>query len=291
MFKGVFTALLTPFKNQEVDYPSLEKLINHQLEQGIQGFVVCGTTGESATLTPEEQLEVLDFVCKKVNKQVPILFGSGSNNTKKTVEWSKKACEYPIDGLLVVVPYYNKPPQPGLLAHFKKVADEVPKPVVLYNVPGRTVAQLEPSTIIELSKHKNIVGIKEANGDLSHFDQYKNAVPDDFCLLSGDDGTSIEFCFSGGHGIISVCSHIAPAKMVEWIKRAIEKDDAVKLEFETNKKWINGLYVTANPIPVKYGVYKKGLIESDETRLPLISMEDHVKKTVDVAFSGFEELL
>jgi 4-hydroxy-tetrahydrodipicolinate synthase len=127
-----------------VDFKSLENLVEHQLTQGIQGFVVCGTTGESATLTEEEQLQILDFVCKKVDKKVPILFGSGSNSTEKTIQLSQKACDYPIDGLLVVVPYYNKPPQEGLIAHFTKVADSVSKPVVLYNVPGRTVTALSP---------------------------------------------------------------------------------------------------------------------------------------------------
>lgn len=291
MFKGVFTALVTPFNNQAVDFESLEKLLEDQLKGGIQGLVVCGTTGESATLTDEEQLKVLDFVCKKVDGQVPVLFGSGTNNTEKTIQWSQKACEYPIDGLLVVVPYYNKPPQEGLLAHFNKVADNVKKPVVLYNVPGRTVAQLEPKTIIELSKHKNIVGIKEANGDLKHFAQYKDEVPDGFCLLSGDDGTCIEFCQQGGHGVISVCSHMAPNKMVEWVKRAVEKDTSVQPEFEKNKTWINSLYVTANPIPVKFGVFKKGLIKSDEMRLPLITMNDALKSEVEKAFSEFEGLL
>ncbi len=291
MFKGVFTALITPFKNNEVDYDSLDRLINDQLKNGIQGFVVCGTTGESVTLTEEEQLQVLDFVCNKVKGKVPILFGSGSNNTDKTIKWSQKACNYPIDGLLVVVPYYNKPPQEGLLAHFKEIANNVDKPVVLYNVPGRTIAQLEPATIIELSRHKNIVGIKEANGDLSHFAKYINEVPSDFCLLSGDDGSSVEFCKMGGHGVISVCSHIAPNKMVEWINKAIENDDSLLSEFENNKKWIDGLYITSNPIPVKYGVLKKGLIATDDMRLPLVPMNEMLKKEFDQIFSEFEGLL
>ncbi len=291
MFKGTWTALVTPFQDGQVDFESLEKLVDDQLKNGIQGFVVCGTTGESATLTPDEQLKVLDFVCKKVDKHVPILFGSGSNNTAKTIEWSQKACEFPIDGLLVVVPYYNKPPQEGLIAHFKAVADNVSRPVVLYNVPGRTVTALEPNSIVELSQHPNIVGIKEANADLNNFSMYKGQVPEDFSLLSGDDGSCINFCILGGHGVISVCSHIAPEKMVHWVTRACEKDDSVKEEFRQQLRWIDSLYISANPIPTKYALFKKGLLKTDEVRLPLIVMNDTLKEKQEVAFRDFKGLL
>ncbi len=291
MFKGVFTALVTPFKGGNVDFDSLGQLVDQQLSDGIQGLVVCGTTGESATLIEDEQLKVLDFVCKKVDKKIPVLFGSGSNNTAKTVQWSQKACEYPIDGLLVVVPYYNKPPQEGLVAHFKMVADNVRKPVVLYNVPGRTVAALSPQSIVELSKHPNIVGIKEANPDLNNFSMYKSQVPEDFCLLSGDDGSCINFCFLGGHGVISVCSHIAPAKMVEWVNRARERDDSVKEEFRQQLRWIDSLYISPNPIPTKYALKVKGVIATDEVRLPLVPMSEKLKQDQEIAFRDYKGLL
>lgn len=291
MFKGVLTALITPFKNGEVDFDSLGKLVEQQLQNGIQGFIVCGTTGESVTMSEEEQFKVLQFVCDRVDKKVPIVFGSGSNNTEKTIKLSQKACEYPIDGLLVVVPYYNKPPQEGMIAHFEAVADSVNKPVVLYNVPGRTVASLSPESIIHLSKHKNIVAIKEADSDLNNFSKYKNQVQEDFTLLSGDDESCVNFCFLGGHGVISVCSHVAPDKMVEWIGRAVEKDESVREEYRQQLPWINGLYVTANPIPVKHAMMKKGVIASDEMRLPLVRMNEANKEAMELAFKDFRGLL
>lgn len=291
MFQGVFTALVTPFKQGKIDFPSLEKLVDFQMENGIQGFVVCGTTGESATLSEAEQLKILDFVCKKVNKKIPILFGSGSNNTEKTIELSKKACEYPIDGLLVVVPYYNKPPQEGLLAHFTKVADNVDKPIILYNVPGRTVTALKPETIVALAKHPNIVGIKEADADINNFSKYKNQVPEDFALLSGDDESCVSFCFLGGHGVISVCSHVAPKEMVNWVTRAREKDDSVRDEFREQQRWIASLYLTSNPIPVKSALMHKGIIESQELRLPLVAITEPLEKQMLAILHEYKGLL
>ena len=291
MFQGVFTALVTPFLNGKIDFESLEKLIDFQLQGGIQGFVVCGTTGESATLNLEEQMSVLDFVCKKVGGKVPLLFGSGTNSTAKTIELSRKACEYPIDGLLVVVPYYNKPNQEGLLAHFKAVADAAKKPVVLYNVPGRTVAALEPSTVIELSKHPNICGIKEANGNLDNFAKYKDHTPKDFSLLSGDDESCVAFCLMGGHGVISVCSHISPSSMVGWIKRARSGDETVKQEFAQQCEWIQKLYLTSNPIPVKAALYKLGIIRTKEMRLPMTPMNLDLENTMMSSLDSFRDFL
>ena len=291
MFKGVWTALVTPFVNGKIDFESLKNVVEDQINGGINGLVVCGTTAESPTLSDSEQFEILDYVCKVVDKRVPIVFGSGSNNTAATVEKSKKACEFPIDGLLVVVPYYNKPPQEGMVAHFTAVADNCSKPVILYNVPGRTVAALAPETVIELSKHENIVAIKEANADLNNFSKYKNLVPDNFGLLSGDDESCISFCFLGGHGVISVCSHLAPSKMVSWVQRAIEKDETVREEYRQNLAWINSCYVSANPIPVKYGLFKKGLIQKDEVRLPLVTMSNQLKEKMLLGFSDFKGIL
>lgn len=288
MFQGVFTALVTPFKNGKIDFESLSQLVDFQLKGGIEGFVVCGTTGESATLSLEEQMSVLDFVCKKVDKKIPILFGSGTNSTAKTIELSKKASEYPIDGLLVVVPYYNKPNQEGLLAHFKAVADAVEKPVVLYNVPGRTVAALEPSTIIELSKHPNICAIKEANGNLDNFAKYKDLTADGFTLLSGDDESCVAFCQMGGHGVISVCSHLAPQSMVNWVKRARSGDENVSSEFAKQCDWIQKLYLTSNPIPVKAALYKLGIIQTKEMRLPMTPLNQDLENTMMASLEAFK---
>ncbi|MCB0377627.1 MAG: 4-hydroxy-tetrahydrodipicolinate synthase [Bdellovibrionales bacterium] len=291
MFKGVYTALVTPFLNGEIDFPSLDKLIDQQLSNGIQGFVVCGTTAESPTLTNQEKLELLQFTTERVKGKVPILFGSGSNCTKKTIELSQAACEFKIDGLLVVVPYYNKPPQEGLLAHFTAVADASNKPIVMYNVPGRTVTSLAADTIIELAKHPNIRGIKEADGDLNNFSKYKSAVGDDFALLSGDDESCVSFCLLGGHGVISVCSHVAPAAMVKWIHRAINKDESVREEYRRQQLWISNLYMTSNPIPVKAALNQKGVIASKEMRLPLVELNDTMTSQLMKSFENFQDIL
>ena len=285
MFQGVFTALVTPFLNGKIDFISLEKLIDQQLSGGINGFVVCGTTGENSTLDETEQFEILEFVSKKVKKRVPVIFGSGSQCTKKTISLSQKACQYPIEALLIVVPYYNKPPQEGLLNHFKKVADNVEKPIFLYNVPGRTGISLEPETIIELSNHSNIIGIKEADPNFNRILKYKNSVHKNFALLSGDDKTCVEFCLLGGQGVISVCSHLIPSQIVNWIKRALNQDKFVKNEFTQQHPWIEKLYITSNPIPIKAALENYGLITSKEMRLPLVplnhKMEKEMLKTIN----------
>lgn len=291
MFHGVFTALVTPFKDNAVDYESLGRLVDFQIDNGIQGLVVCGTTGESATLNDDEQFEILDFVIKRAKGSVPIIFGSGSNNTAATIEKSRKACEYDIDGLLIVVPYYNKPSQAGMIAHFQAVADAATKPVVLYNVPGRTVVSLEPQSIIELAKHPNICGIKEANADLNNFSMYKNQVGEDFCLLSGDDESAASFCMLGGHGVISVCSHIHPAGMVEWINQAREKVETARENYRAQHPWINSLYIEPNPIPTKYALHKKGVLSTFDVRLPLVPMSQQGQESLHLSFKDFPELL
>ena len=322
MLDGVFTALITPFLKGEIDFPSLEKLIRQQISGGINGLVLCGTTGESPTLDEEEKLKILDFAVHKLEslslktepnsekdsssqlknhgknpgetektflktesfdnidlkKQIHLIFGSGSNSTKKTIHLSQKASRYPVSALLLVVPYYNKPPQKGLLKHFTAVADSVDKPVILYNVPSRTGVGLKPETIIELSKHDNIIGIKEANPNLDHFLQYKDRVPGDFCLLSGDDPGCVEFCLSGGHGVISVCSHLAPRQMIQWIRQAVNRDPRVKEDFSKQHPWIEKLYIKSNPIPIKSALKNQGLIRSQELRSPLVPLEDEMEK-------------
>lgn len=283
--KGVFTALVTPFFDGKVDFESLNKLVEDQLDKGIQGLVVNGTTAESVTLTEEEQFEILDFITKKVSGKVPIVFGSGSNNTEKTISLSKKACKYPIDALLVVVPYYNKPPQEGLIKHFTAVADSVDKPIILYNVPGRTITNMDPETIVTLSSHPNIIGIKEADANLDRFSKYNQVVPDDFILLSGDDESCVEFCLKGGHGVISVCSNVYPDGMVKWVGQAIAKNPDILGEFEKQIPWIQALYISSNPIPTKFALQQKGLLRTDEMRLPLVTMNDSLKQQMLTAFN------
>lgn len=255
LFSGTYTALVTPFKNGQVDYLSFEKLIKKQIADGIDGFVVNGTTGESPTLTKDEVATLLKKAKSIVGNSKKIILGTGSNSTQKTIEMTRLAEELHADAALVVVPYYNKPPQAGLIAHFKAVAESTQIPIILYNVPGRTITSLAPESVIALSEIKNIVGIKDATGDMEYFKKYKNNVKDDFIFLSGDDGSYPEFMKLGGDGVISVASHIMLAK-----------------DFNQYLDLIQMLFVEANPIPVKKALQLMGVIESAECRLPLIEM-------------------
>ncbi len=269
-FKSVITALITPFKKGEVDFTSLKRLVKHQLDDGIGGFVVNGTTAESPTLTSEERKNILNFVKAEVSGQVPIIMGTGSNSTAKTVEDSKQAQALKADAILVVVPYYNKPPQRGLVAHFKTVAESVSIPVILYNVPGRTITSLELNTIIDLSKISNIIGVKEASGNIAFATDIRKSCSPDFILLSGDDGTYVDFLKAGGDGVISVTSHVVAKEMLDWQKQVQLGKDA-----EDSKKYktlFDELFCEANPIPLKMALYWQGIIDSPELRLPLCEL-------------------
>ncbi|WP_413559244.1 4-hydroxy-tetrahydrodipicolinate synthase [Bdellovibrio sp. HCB209] len=279
-FKGTFTALLTPFKNGKIDFASLDKLVKHQLENGVDGFVVNGTTAESPTLQESEQAELFKHIRKLVGANVPLIMGTGSNDTAKSIEASKKAEAMGADGILVVVPYYNKPPQRGLYAHFKAVAESVKIPTILYNVPGRTITSLAPETVSDLAKVQGVVGIKEASGKIDLAEQIINACGKEFVMLSGDDGTYVEFLKSGGHGVISVASHVIPKQMVQW--KTWVKDgqvDKARADIQKYMPLIDLLFVEANPIPVKKAVQLMGLIDSAEMRLPLVELApEHAEK-------------
>lgn len=273
-FKGVFSALVTPFENGEVDYASLEKLINFQVNEGINGLVINGTTAESPTLTSSEVKKIFSLVRAMVGIQFPLILGTGSNSTAKAVEETRKAAELGADAALVVVPYYNKPPQRGLIQHYKAVAKNSEVPIIMYNVPGRTITSMTAETIWELSETKNIIGIKEASGDISFDTKIKSQLPNDFVFLSGDDGSYIDFLKIGGSGLISVMSNIIPKLCVEWTQ-AVMSGSVIETEkiFQKYKAFIDGMYVEANPIPVKWMLYRKGLIKSPEMRLPLVSLD------------------
>jgi 4-hydroxy-tetrahydrodipicolinate synthase len=255
---GVLTALITPFENGKVDYLSLEKLIHYQVKSGgIDGFVINGTTAESPTISEAERKEIFSFVQARVPPSFPLVMGTGSNSTQKTIEDSKEAERLGADAILVVVPYYNKPPQRGLLEHYKGVASATQIPTILYNVPSRTITSLELETIKKLSEHPNIIGIKEASGNVDFAKQIRAACGKSFLLLSGDDGTYDDFMATGGDGVISVASHILPREMKE--ARA-----------STKKALIDTLFVEANPIPLKMALKLMGIIKSAECRLPLV---------------------
>lgn len=258
--KGVFTALVTPFLKGEVDYKSLEQLVRDQLKEGVQGFVVHGTTGESPTVASEEKAKIFSFIKNLVPRGFPLIVGTGTNSTSETIQNSKVAEKWGADALLVVVPYYNKPPQQGLFEHFMAVASAVNIPIFLYNVPGRTITSLELETIKKLSKHPQIVGIKEASGNLDFGASIRRECGNEFILLSGDDGTYDEF-MKFGDGVISVASHIIP-------KAFLEKSASQHLDL------INKLFCEANPIPVKMALHKMGTLKSAECRLPLVTMSE-----------------
>lgn len=265
-FKGVITALITPFQNGEIDFDSLGRLVEFQLKKGIQGFVINGTTAESPTLTSTEREKIFRFVKERVPKNFPLIMGTGSNSTAKTIEESKEAEKFGADAILVVVPYYNKPPQRGLLEHFKAIADATHIPNILYNVPSRTITFLELETIKKLSEHPNIYGIKEASGNIELDRQIRSTCGESFLLLSGDDGSYDEFMKAGGDGVISVASHILPEAMLQ--QKASE-----------NLELIDLLFCEANPIPVKKALHLMGIIKSPECRLPLVTLADvHTEK-------------
>lgn len=274
-FRGTFTALVTPFKEGEIDFSSLDRLLKAQLEAGISGFVVNGTTAESPTLSTEEVKKLFQYIRNQVGKDVPLILGTGSNCTQTTIENSQMAKTLGADAVLVVVPYYNKPPQRGLYAHFRKVAETVDIPLFLYNVPGRTITTLELDTIESLAKVKGIIGIKEASGKADFAREIYETLPRQFILLSGDDGSYVEFLNAGGQGVISVASHIIPRQMIQW-KSWVEQGevDRAREDIRRYSRLIDMLFVEANPIPVKKALEFMGIIDSASLRLPLVEHEE-----------------
>lgn len=274
-FKAVMTALITPFRDGQVDYGSLEILVRHQIKNGVEGFVINGTTAESPTLTQHERELVFKAVRAMAGDDFLLIMGTGTNSTAETVEASKRAEVLGADGVLVVVPYYNKPPQRGLVSHFKAVAAAVQIPVILYNVPGRTITALAIETIEELSRVQNIIGIKEATGNISFLKEIAAKVSPEFILLSGDDGSYVDFLNAGGHGVISVASHILPKEMVAWRHQVADgNSEEARQGIQKNSKLIDHLFVEANPIPVKMALYQMGILKSPELRLPLVTMAE-----------------
>lgn len=266
--------MVTPFIRGVVDFKSLEKLVAQQIQGGISGFVVNGTTAESPTLEAEEVKDIFNCVRGKAGSAFPIVLGIGTNSTRSTVAWAERATQWGAQAALAVVPYYNKPPQRGMYLHFKTVAENSGVPIVLYNVPSRTVAGLELETIAALSKLDRIVGIKESTGNISFMEEIRKATGPEFAILSGDDDSCVEFCLRGGDGVISVCSHVIPSELSEFISRAKGGDKNAAKEFDSFKSLMKNLYIEANPIPVKKALQLMGIISSEEMRLPLVSLNE-----------------
>ena len=287
MLKGSLVALVTPFDDHNrVDYAALKRLIDFHVAEGSDGLVVAGTTGESATLATEEHIELIGRAVEISAGRLPIIAGTGSNSTAQTVNLSVAVRDTGIDGYLVVVPYYNKPVQEGLYRHFSAVADAVDKPVTLYNVPGRTVADLLPETVARLAEHENIVGIKEATGDIDRLRDIQAVVPGDFRLLSGDDFTVLPFIEQGGHGVVTVSGNVAPAQMAELCRLASAGEhDAAKAIDDRLQPLNTALFVESNPIPVEWAVSQMGMI-APHIRLPLTEFAERYHKQMLSAMSG-----
>ncbi len=280
MFFGSIPAVLTPFNNQKVDYESLSKILNHLIENGSNGLVPCGTTGESPTLSHDEHKKIIEETIKINDKRVPIIAGTGSNNTAEAIDYTKHAESSGADAALVVTPYYNKPTQKGLYAHFYSIAKSVKIPIIIYNIPGRSVVDMSIDTMIELSKIENIIGVKDATNDLFRPLLTAANMSNDFCFLSGEDGTAMAFLAQGGHGCISVTANVAPKLCAEmhhaWRSNNINKALEINLKLA---KLHNSLFLESSPGPVKYAASLIGLCSS-ETRLPLVDINDNTKKIV-----------
>ena len=270
MFKGSLVALATPFNpDNRVDYASLKGLIDFHVNQGTDGLVIAGTTGEAATLTKSEHVELVAKAVEFVDGRLPIIAGTGSNSTQQTIDLSLDVAASGIDAYLVVVPYYNKPVQEGMFQHFSAIADAVEKPVMMYNVPGRTVADMQAETVGRLAKHENIFGIKEATGNIDRLREIKALVDNDFMFYSGDDFTALEFLENGGHGIVTVSGNVVPAAIAQLCKLAADGEfDRARALDETLQALNDALFVESNPIPVKWALHQMGLI-SPKLRLPL----------------------
>ena len=270
MFKGSLVALATPFdSNNRVDFASLKGLMDLHVNEGTSGLVIAGTTGEAATLTKSEHIELISRAVEIADGRLPIIAGTGSNSTQQTIDLSHEVGKSGIHAYLVVVPYYNKPGQEGMFQHFTAIADALNRPIMMYNVPGRTVADMQAETVARLAKHDNIFGIKEATGDIDRLKQIQALVDDDFMLYSGDDFTALEFLQTGGHGIVTVTGNVVPAAIAGLCKlvTAGENVDAKALD-ETLQPLNDALFAESNPIPVKWALNQMGMIPP-RIRLPL----------------------
>jgi len=274
MFKGAIVAIVTPFTKGKVDEASLRKLIEFQIKNGTDGIVPCGTTGESSTLSHEEHDKVIEIVIDAVNKRVPVIAGTGSNSTAEAIRLTRHAYKAGANGALMVAPYYNRPTQEGLYQHYKAVAEAVPIPIIIYNIPGRTGVNINPDTLARLARIKNIVGVKEASGSIKQMSDVISLCGPNFDVLSGDDLFTLPLMAMGGRGVISVVSNVAPADMAGLVDAfaAGNLKKAQALHFKMSGL-IDALFIETNPTPVKAALSLMNKI-SYEVRLPLYKLSD-----------------
>lgn len=273
LFKGSAVALVTPFtKDNKVNFDKLAELIEYHIENKTDAIVSCGTTGEATTMSDEEILSVLEFTVKKVNGRIPVIAGTGSNNTMHSIELSKKAEALGVDGLLIITPYYNKANKSGLKKHFLAIAESVNIPIILYNVPGRTCMNIPPALIAELAQVPNIVAVKEASGDLGQVAEIASLVPKDFAIYSGNDDSIVPLLSLGGHGVISVLANVCPRETHDLVEKYLNGDveGSKKIQLDLDAL-IAALFIEVNPIPVKTAMNLLGF-EVGDLRLPLDNM-------------------
>lgn len=289
-FGRVLTAMVTPFdQNGEVDFNATENLINHLIANGTDGLVVSGTTGESPTLTEDEKVELFKFAVKVVNGRIPVIAGTGSYNTKASIELTKKAEEIGVDGVMLVTPYYNKPNQEGMYQHFKAIAESTKLPIILYNIPGRSVVNLSVETVVRLAEIPNIVAIKEASGDLDAMAQIIEKTPDHFSLYSGDDGLTIPSLAVGGTGVISVASHVIGNEMQSMIQNFLNGNiqQAAK-EHRRLLPIMKGMFIAPNPAPVKAALNLTG-VPVGGVRLPMVPLNEEQTETLKLILKDAQQ--
>jgi len=288
MFKGSNVALITPFKDNILDEENYIKLINFHIENGTNGLVPAGTTGESPTLNHDEHQKVIEICIKESGGKIPVIAGTGSNSTEEAISLTKHAEKAGADGVLVVTPYYNKPTQEGLYQHYKAINDNTSIPIIIYNIPSRCVIDMTVDTMAKLFELKNIAGVKDATGDLNRLDQTIRKLGPDFIQLTGEDGLAFEFNKRGGIGIISVTANIAPKQCsdMQRLSKSSNNEDITKAALiDKNLQPLHkALFIESNPAPVKYAAKVLGLC-NDEIRLPLVNIKNETKKEIDKALS------
>ena len=274
LFEGSGVAIVTPYTENGIDYGKLGELIDWQIENSTDAIIICGTTGESSTMTDAERRKTIEFAVKRANKRIPVIAGTGSNNTAYSIELSKYAEEVGADGLLIVTPYYNKCTQKGAVAHYKAIADAVKLPIILYNVPGRTGFCLKAATVLELSKIENIKAIKEASGDISLAADIARLCGEDFYMYSGNDDMTVPILSLGGRGVISVIANILPKDTHDMVMAFLNGDvkEARRAQLGMNGL-VNALFIETNPIPIKTAMNLMGM-NVGQFRLPLTDMEE-----------------
>ena len=280
---GTITALATPFRNGQVSYEDLKKLVAHQIKSGINGLVPVGTTGESPTLSYDEHMDVIRFVIAEARGRVPVIAGTGSNSTHEAVELTRLSHEAKADAMLVVAPYYNKPSQEGLFRHFCEIAETTDKPIILYSIPGRCGIEISVGVVERLrARYNHVAWIKEAGGSVDRVDQLKQALGGDVAVLSGDDSLTLPFMSVGAEGVISVASNVYAREIGQMVKLALGNDFAKARKIHRRLYPVfKTLFIEPNPVPVKYALKRAGIIVSDEVRSPLCEMTSASTKTLE----------